>query len=93
MKSVYPCVECNKEKLLQNIETLSRMMHADGKIMCAVIKGFCADDSVMEVLEESSVDWIADSRIEDLERQMKEAAARLDFEEAARLRDIIRGMN
>ena len=30
--------------------------------------------------------------IEDLERQMKEAAARLDFEEAARLRDIIRGM-
>jgi len=33
-----------------------------------------------------------DSRIEDLERQMKEAAARLDFEEAARLRDIIRNM-
>jgi excinuclease ABC subunit B len=32
------------------------------------------------------------SRIEELERQMKEAAARLDFEEAARLRDIIRGM-
>ena len=30
------------------------------------------------------------SRLEDLERQMKEAAARLDFEEAARLRDIIR---
>ena len=28
----------------------------------------------------------------DLERQMKEAASRLDFEEAARLRDIIRGM-
>ena len=32
------------------------------------------------------------SSLEDLERQMKEAAARLDFEEAARLRDIIRGM-
>ena len=32
------------------------------------------------------------AKIEDLERQMKEAAARLDFEEAARLRDIIRGM-
>jgi excinuclease ABC subunit B len=32
------------------------------------------------------------SQLEDLERQMKEAAARLDFEEAARLRDIIRGM-
>ena len=32
------------------------------------------------------------SSLEDLERQMKEAAARLDFEEAARLRDIIRNM-
>ena len=31
-------------------------------------------------------------KLEDLEKQMKEAAARLDFEEAARLRDIIRGM-
>ena len=30
--------------------------------------------------------------IEELEKQMKEAAARLDFEEAARLRDIIRAM-
>ena len=27
-----------------------------------------------------------------LEKQMKEAAARLDFEEAARIRDIIRSM-
>jgi excinuclease ABC subunit B len=34
----------------------------------------------------------ATAQLEDLERQMKEAAARLDFEEAARLRDIIRGM-
>ena len=34
----------------------------------------------------------ASSKLEELEKQMKEAAARLDFEEAARLRDIIRGM-
>ena len=33
------------------------------------------------------------SKLIDLERQMKEAAARLDFEEAARIRDIIRSMN
>ena len=33
------------------------------------------------------------TKLADLERQMKEAAARLDFEEAARIRDIIRSMN
>ena len=33
------------------------------------------------------------TQLEDLEKQMKEAAARLDFEEAARIRDIIRKMN
>ncbi|MBR3670462.1 MAG: UvrB/UvrC motif-containing protein, partial [Fibrobacter sp.] len=33
------------------------------------------------------------SKLADLERQMKEAAARLDFEEAARIRDIIRSMD
>jgi excinuclease ABC subunit B len=33
-----------------------------------------------------------DSKLAALEKQMKEAAARLDFEEAARIRDIIRSM-
>jgi excinuclease ABC subunit B len=33
------------------------------------------------------------SKLADLERQMKEAAARLDFEEAARIRDIIRSLD
>jgi excinuclease ABC subunit B len=33
------------------------------------------------------------SKLADLERQMKEAAARLDFEEAARIRDMIRSMD
>ena len=35
---MYPCVECNRKKLLQNIETVARMLHTDYKIMCAVIK-------------------------------------------------------
>jgi excinuclease ABC subunit B len=35
----------------------------------------------------------SESKLADLERQMKEAAARLDFEEAARIRDIIRSLD
>ena len=63
---MYPCVECNREKLLENIATVARMMHRDQKTMCAVVKGFSADDSVMRILEESECDWLASSRIEDL---------------------------
>ena len=63
---MYPRVECNRKKLLQNIEIVARMMHADHKIMCAVVKGFCADDGLMKILEESECDWLASSRIEDL---------------------------
>ena len=63
---MYPCVECYREKLLQNIETVTQMLHADHKIMCAVVKGFSADDSVLQILEESGCDWLASSRIEDL---------------------------
>ena len=63
---MYPCVECNREKLLENIATVARMMHKDNRIMCAVVKGFSADDAVMRILEESECDWLASSRIEDL---------------------------
>ena len=63
---MYPCVECNKGKLLENIAVVARMMHRDHKTMCAVVKGFSADDSVMRILEESECDWLASSRIEDL---------------------------
>ena len=63
---MYPRVECNRNKLLENIAIVSRMMHEDRKIMCAVVKGFSADDGVMQILEESECDWLADSRIEDL---------------------------
>ena len=35
----------------------------------------------------------SESKLADLERQMKEAAARLEFEEAARIRDIIRSLD
>ena len=65
---MYPCVECNKEKLLENIATVARMLHRDHKTMCAVVKGFSADDSVMRILEESECDWLASSRIEDLSK-------------------------
>jgi len=43
-------------------------LHTDQKIMCAVVKGFSADEAVMQIMEESRCDWLASSRIEDLEK-------------------------
>ena len=51
-----------------------------------------ATDERREKVGTSSTSAVSESKLEDLEKQMKEAAARLDFEEAARLRDIIRSM-
>ena len=58
------------------------------------VRGSKRDNSVIlsEARSAKSKNLEPQSQLEDLEKQMKEAAARLDFEEAARLRDIIRGM-
>lgn len=62
----YPLVVCNKKKLLENVNTLSEIMHAQGKTFAAVTKCVCEAEPVFEVLEKSNCDWIADSRIENL---------------------------
>lgn len=62
----YPCVTCDRKKLLHNLNTLAEQMHKDNHIFAAVIKGFSADDDIIHIIEESDCDWIADSRIEDL---------------------------
>ena len=87
---MYPCVECNRKKLLQNIETVACMLHADHKIMCAVIKGFCADDGVMEILEESECDWLASSRIEDLAKlQTKKTRLLIRLSQPCEVKEVV----
>lgn len=62
----YPVVICNKTKLLNNVNKLSDILHAQGRTFAAVTKCICEAEPVFQVLENSNCDWIADSRIENL---------------------------
>ena len=42
------------------------------------------------VANEAEMDYVTGDRLDELERAMKEAAERLDFERAAELRDLIK---
>ena len=41
-------------------------MHSQGKLFAAVSKGVCADEKIVEILDQSRCDWIADSKIDNL---------------------------
>ena len=87
---MYPRVECNREKLLQNIETVARMMHAENKTMCAVVKGFSAEEGVMQILEESECDWLASSRIEDLAKlQTKKTKLLIRLSQPCEIKEVV----
>ena len=87
---MYPCVECNRKKLLQNIETVARMMHAENKTMCAVVKGFSAEEAVMQIMEESECDWLASSRIEDLAKlQTKKTRLLIRLSQPCEIKDVV----
>ena len=87
---MYPCVECNKEKLLENIAVVTQMLHRDHKTMCAVVKGFSADDSVMQILEESECDWLASSRIEDLAKlQTKKTRLLIRLSQPCEVKEVV----
>lgn len=62
----YPCVSCDVNKLRENVERLSGWLHDHGAVFAAVTKGVCAAEPIVRMLQESSCDWIADSRVQNL---------------------------
>ncbi len=62
----YPKVVCDLGKLHVNVERLADILHSQGKTFAAVTKCFCAEEHITEMLEKSSCDWLADSRLENI---------------------------
>lgn len=63
---MYPRIIINKEKFRHNLKYLLNTCHDKGLSMMAVSKVFCADHELINIMIEENVDYIADSRIENL---------------------------
>ena len=63
---MYPRVIINKEKYRHNLRYLMDICHEKGSSVMAVSKVFCADQNLIDIMIEENVDYIADSRIQNL---------------------------
>ncbi len=63
---MFPRVAVNLEKLKFNLDFLVELCHSNG-IKCAIVtKVFCADEKIVELINQSDADWIADSRVQNM---------------------------
>ena len=65
---MYPKVHIHLKKYAHNVHHLLSMLHQKGISMMAVSKVFSADSKLIDVLNRANVDYIADSRIENLKK-------------------------
>ena len=63
---MYPRIIIDIEKYRHNVKYMLKKCHDYGLSMMAVSKVYCADQELIKVLEEEKVDYIADSRIQNL---------------------------
>lgn len=64
---MYPLLSIDLSKLKHNLDALNEMCHARGISTAIVTKVFCADPRIVDVINASSAEFIADSRVENLE--------------------------
>lgn len=63
---MFPRMLIDKEKFRHNVKELLKKSHENNLSVMAVTKVFCADQELVDILIEEKVDFIADSRIENL---------------------------
>ncbi len=61
-----PAITADLNKLSYNIERIAALCHANGMTMAAVTKSVCAEQPIIELLNASGADYLADSRIKNL---------------------------
>lgn len=63
---MYPRVIISRKKFRNNVKKLLDLCHQNQVSMMAVTKVFCADQELVKILIEEEVDFLADSRIENI---------------------------
>ncbi|MBQ3552255.1 MAG: alanine/ornithine racemase family PLP-dependent enzyme [Clostridia bacterium] len=65
---MYPRVTVNLNKLRHNLGLINDMCHGQNISTAIVTKCVCADSRIVQLIEESSADMFADSRLENLKK-------------------------
>lgn len=65
---VYPCMEINLSKIRHNTKVVANCCEENGVGISVVSKVFCAEIPIVKAILDSGIEYIADSRMENLEK-------------------------
>ncbi len=63
---MYPLLKINLNKFQENVDSISRLCASHHISIMAVTKVFCADKKLVEIFNKSNIQYIADSRLDNL---------------------------
>ena len=62
----FPCLQCDLSILLENVNRLAALLHGQGRHFAAVTKAVCAAAPIVDMLNRSDCDSLADARLMNL---------------------------
>lgn len=65
---MYPRLVIDLKKVKNNLDKITEMVKGSGCSLMIVTKGYCADMEIYKLLEGSNIDYLADSRIQNLRK-------------------------
>ena len=65
---MYPRLLIDLKKVKNNLDKTVEMVKGSGCSLMIVTKGYCADMEIYKLLEDSNIDYLADSRIQNLKK-------------------------
>jgi len=89
---MYPQLVIDLKKIENNLEKISKMVKGAGCSLMIVTKGYCADNEIYKILEDSDIDFLADSRIQNLKKYegSKKSKALLRLPMGSEADDVVR---
>jgi predicted amino acid racemase len=65
---MYPQLVIDLKKIENNLDKISKMVKSVDCSLMIVTKGYCADNEIYKILEASDIDFLADSRVQNLKK-------------------------
>ena len=65
---MYPRLVIDLKKVKNNLDRITEMVKGSGSSLMIVTKGYSADIEIYKILEDSNIDYFADSRIQNLKK-------------------------